>query len=114
MKSHGIVLDAAPNNSKVAQQQRQASGGNLQTQGAGTGQRDSTKDLVPYSMLVPLKGIDVLANGRYRVQLNTFMNGRKKFSRNSTDLYEVQFNNFTVRYFFAIFLVHWTIQFVLN
>jgi hypothetical protein len=42
-----------------------------------------------YSVSVPLKGIDVLANGRYRVQLNTFMNGRKKFSRNSTDLYEV-------------------------
>ncbi len=42
------------------------------------------------SVLVPLKGIDVLANGRYRVQLNTFMSGRKKFSRNSTDLYEVR------------------------
>ena len=42
-----------------------------------------------YSILVPLKGIDVLPNRRYRVQLNTFMQGRKKFSRNSLDLYEV-------------------------
>ena len=40
------------------------------------------------SVLVALKGIDVLANGRYRVQLNTFLHGRRKFSRNSTDLYE--------------------------
>ena len=51
-----------------------------------------------YSTLVPLKGVDVLANGRYRVQLNAFMNTatghshsrrKKKFSRNSVDLYEV-------------------------
>ena len=48
--------------------------------------------------LVPLKGIDVLANKRYRVQLNAFMKDKdkvghsyscKKFSRNSVDLYEV-------------------------
>lgn len=57
--------------------------------GAGTTGATSKSKFVPYSELVPLKGIDVLSNGRYRVQLNTFMNGRKKFSRNSTDLYEV-------------------------
>ena len=48
----------------------------------------SSTDLF-HTELVPLKGIDVLSNGRYRVQLNTFMSGRKKFSRNSTNLYEV-------------------------
>jgi hypothetical protein len=56
--------------------------------------------LYSVTALVPLKGIDVLANKRYRVQLNAFMKGKgdlsysysckdKKFSRNSVDLYEV-------------------------
>jgi hypothetical protein len=63
----GILLNAPPSSPTLA--------------GAGA---------ASHSVLVPLKGIDVLANGRYRVQLNTFMSGRKKFSRNSTDLYEVR------------------------
>jgi hypothetical protein len=65
-----------------------ASAGTSTATGTGAGTAGKSK-FVPYSELVPLKGIDVLSNGRYRVQLNTFMNGRKKFSRNSTDLYEV-------------------------
>ena len=85
-RTHRIVLDRGLNNSKIAQQQRQTSSMASEL----LGRTASEKDLLPYSVLVPLKGIDVLANGRYRVQLNTFMNGRKKFSRNSTDLYEVR------------------------
>ena len=38
---------------------------------------------------LPIKGIVSLANFRYRIQLNTFQQTRKKFSRNSTDLDEV-------------------------
>ena len=91
-RTHGIVLDPLPDSSKAAHQhqQRQASAGmqNLHLPGAQQSAQGQ-KDQVPYSVLVPLKGIDVLANGRYRVQLNTFMHGCKKFSRNSTDLYEV-------------------------
>jgi len=66
-RSHGITIDNPLPSSTVT----------------GVSPQDPT-----CSMLVPLKGIDVLSNGRYRVQLNTFLNGRKKFSRNSTDLYE--------------------------
>lgn len=40
------------------------------------------------SVLASLKGIDALDNGRYRVQLNTFLKDKKKFSRNSSHLYE--------------------------
>lgn len=44
---------------------------------------------VTYSHTIALKGIDILSSGRYRVQLNTFLKAPKKFSRNSTYLYEV-------------------------
>lgn len=99
VKSHNIVLDALPStsasnghsngssNGRAALQSRLGQG---QVHGQPGQQPPPSRDLVPYSVLVPFKGIDVLTNGRYRVQLNTFMNGRKKFSRNSTDLYEVR------------------------
>eukprot|EP00981_Chlorochromonas_danica_P010640 scaffold3296_cov159-Ochromonas_danica.AAC.7 len=37
---------------------------------------------------ISLKGVDVLSNYRYRVQLNTFQSQKRKFSRNSNDIYE--------------------------
>ena len=61
---------------------------NNKTLSSGLGGLSANNELF-HTVLVPLKGIDVLANGRYRVQLNTFMSGKKKFSRNSTNLYEV-------------------------
>lgn len=69
---------------------------------------------VTFSHMTALKGIDVLPNGRYRVQLNTFMKGRKKFSRNSTSLYEVPYINTLVLFreldgsicLFALMFVH--------
>lgn len=39
---------------------------------------------------ISLKGVDVLSNYRYRVQLNTFQSQKRKFSRNSNDIYEVE------------------------
>lgn len=39
---------------------------------------------------ISLKGVDVLSNHRYRVQLNTFQSQKRKFSRNSSDLHEVR------------------------
>lgn len=37
---------------------------------------------------ISLKGIDMLHNGKYRVQLNAFMTEKKKYSKNSSSLYE--------------------------
>ena len=56
------------------------------------------------SEYLPIKGIVALSNFRYRVQLNTFKYTRKKFSRNSTDLMEV--NNYDNDYdnFLTLFL----------
>lgn len=75
-RQHGLAMDPIPHLTEAADSH------NSNTSKVTTGD-------MHYSLLVALKGIDVLPNGRYRVQLNTFMNGKKKFSRNSTDLYEV-------------------------
>jgi hypothetical protein len=65
---------------------------------SGAGDRIVVGRMVPFcgrwfkfSVLLPVKGIDVLRSGRYRVQLNAFKHGSvKKFSRNAGDLYEVR------------------------
>ena len=75
-RQYGLAMDPIPHLTEAADSH------NSNTSKVTTGD-------MHYSLLVALKGIDVLPNGRYRVQLNTFMNGKKKFSRNSTDLYEV-------------------------
>ena len=76
-RQYGLTMDPMPSVAEAADSHNSSN-----TSTVTTGD-------VHYSLLVALKGIDVLPNGRYRVQLNTFMNGKKKFSRNSTDLYEV-------------------------
>ena len=43
------------------------------------------------SLITAMKGLEVLPNNRYRVQLNTFLVNKKKLSRNTPNLYEVRF-----------------------
>lgn len=49
------------------------------------------------SLITALKGLEVLPNNRYRVQLNTFLSDKKKLSRNTTSLYEVRVDHYYVR-----------------
>ena len=58
--------------------------------GASDSHNGKGRILLSVSLLTALKGLDVLATSRYRVQLNTFLTEKKKFSRNSGDLYEVR------------------------
>lgn len=58
-------------------------------EGGSDGRRASSVFL-SISLITALKGLEVLSNNRYRVQLNTPLSNTKKLSKNTTCLYEVR------------------------